>query len=64
MDRLPDGARIAPERKPRRKVLPVRLKCMRPGCENVPVFTSEAAAYRHADAHGGGRLECVTGREP
>jgi hypothetical protein len=30
---------------------------MAKGCEDVEVFDSFAAALRHSDSHGGGRLE-------
>jgi hypothetical protein len=34
-----------------------RFRCMAKGCEDVQILESWAAAERHADSHGGGRLE-------
>lgn len=55
---LPPKAKVAAERKPRRKATPQSWRCGGPnGCGDV--FTTEAALYRHLDAQGGGRAECI-----
>ena len=57
-DRLPPKAKIAAEKKPRKRKPPGKWLCRVDGCGEV-VEGSEEALERHLDAHGGCRADCI-----